>query len=812
MNAYRFDDSGRAIHIEKFDLPAPWINYLSNGRLHAFVSQAGGGFAWWKDPVNYRISRYRMHHLPIDSPGFYTYIRRKDGSAWSPSVRPCGVAPDQWRAVHQPGKTIFTGVKDGLQATLTLFVAPDYDALVWKLDLKNLGRETARLDVFAYVELSQLVWRQEMFAGYYWRHMLKTWHDQAADAVLYLHHFQYHPDKESVPLVYFASDTPLSSWSGSRDAFMGPYRDESNPAAVERGSCGNESLSTGEPCAALHHDVCIGAGEEKRFTFFLGVAPGALLEFGAAKEKLAADLEQLRDPLVLEQQERKLEDWWRNHLNVLDCDLPDKDAERQIKLWSPVNSVHTARYSRSVNTHAPGVRGFGFRDSCQDMLAIAYRKPEWAAEMLEFLLSHQYADGRTVHSIPFINDRLPDDSLHSDNHLWLPLLLYAILAETGDAGLLDREVPFLAEDSISPAAARTVWEHMLAAVSFTEAHLGAHRLPLTLKGDWNDIIGKFSQRGLGESVFAGQQYVMSLRLLVEIAQSAGRKQEVQWLLDCLHRQEEAILACAWDGDWWLRGFDDDGIPVGSRESEFGRLFLNPQSWAVLSGVGDKERQRQGMNAVREHLAVGVGVKKLMPGFATWPKVSDPFTGYGPGCGENGAVFCHSNTWVIMAEALLGNGTGAWDYFTQLVPHAALQKIGLERYQAEPYAWVSNIVGPENDRFGWANVSQISGTAAWMDVVATQYLLGVRPVLAGLRIDPCIPNAWKSFTVKRLFRNCTASILVENPHGAESGVESITVDGVGVPADSLPVVPASMLAGKSAASILVKLGAAGVPTD
>jgi len=628
MNDYKymFDDEKRQIIIYKHDLNSPWINYLSNGRMHAFISQAGGGFVWWENPLNYRITRYRMYNLPMDSPGFYIYIRQKDGTVWSPTFRPCETKLNEWSATHMPGKTLFHARKDTLEARLTFFIAMDYDTLVWDLELTNNSSDAVELDIFAYVELSQLVWKQEIFSGYYWRHMLKTWYDEDTASLLYLHHFQYHPEKDKVPLVYLASTEPVISYSGNRDAFIGPYRDERNPLGIEMGCCGNEELSCGEPCAALHNALSIDGLGKKRVCFFLGVVPGALMNFTQAKSKLANDLKELRNLEVVEGQSRKIDMWWNKHLEVYNCSIPDKDAQRQINIWNPVNCVHTARYSRAVNTNAPGVRGIGFRDTCQDMVAIAYRKPDWAEEMFLFLLSWQYRDGHTVHTIPTDKNELPDTSIHCDNHLWLPFLAYAILAEKGDFSLLERKVPFLADDHVNFTEPATVWEHLIAAIRFTEEHLGVHGLPLTLKGDWNDIIGKFSRRGFGESVFAGQQYVKALKIMIEIAEAYGDADCSAWLKENLDRQKRSLMSCAWDGKWWLRGFDDDGNPIGSSKSEFGKIFLNPQSWAVISGVGSPEQLREAMDAVYEYLDTGIGLKKLTPGFKTWPEVSDPFTG------------------------------------------------------------------------------------------------------------------------------------------------------------------------------------------
>lgn len=799
---YRFDDANRAIEILRLELPSPWINYLSNGRMHALVSQAGGGFTWLKDPVTLRLTRYRQQHLPTDSPGFYIYLREPDGTVWSPTGRPCETRPEGWAATHAPGLTRFRGSLRALEAQLELFVCPDTDALVMDLTLLNQGAARS-LDVFGYLELSQYHWDYEQKHGYYWRHMLKTWLED--ETLFYLFHSNFQARLHEAPLVYFGSSLPIAGFCGDRDAFVGNYRDERNPLAVERGQLDNWGILSGEPCAALHHRVGLEAGQQLRLRFFLGAAEGALVDYAAARGQAALAGARLRDDAFVDDQRSKLLAWWDEHLAHFRAGLPDPVAERQINLWGPVNSVTTARFSRSVNAQAPGVRGIGFRDSCQDMLAIAYRKPEWATEMLLYLLSNQLEDGHgkiTMYSDP---NEPPVTGVHSDLHLWLPLLVYAILAETGNAELLQKTAPFLAPDHRTLVGSATVWEHLVRAMRFTEANRGRHGLPLTFKGDWNDIIGKFSERGQGESVFAGQQYVYALRLMIEMAQWAGNTEDIAWLQGCLERQEQAILNSAWGGEWWIRCFDDDGQPVGVRDSAFGKLWLNSQSWSVLSGVGSLEQQRQCMDAVKQYLDTGVGLRKLWPGFATWPEVANPFSGYNPGNGENGAIFCHANAWAIIAEALLGNGERAWGYFRQIIPHNALAHVGLERYRSEPYAWASNIVGPENPKFGWANVTHITGTAAWMDLAATQYLLGLRPALDGLIVDPCVPPDWKGFRVQRLYRGCLVDLEVSNPQGVQKGVVHLELDDKALKTDKIAKIPSEWLQGKAEVKVRALMG-------
>ena len=750
---YEFDDPARAIIIQNPATPAPWINYLSNGSMHAFVSQAGGGFCWWRNPVVYRLTRYRHHHLPIDSPGYCLYIKERGQPAWSPAWRPTQTPVSNWSARHLPGKTRFSASRNGLEATLTLFIAPGSDTLVWSLTLRNRSRQAKNLDLFAYAELSQFLWRPEQFFGYYVKYMLDVRFDPALGALLYMDRHQDNPELDTIPLVYFASTLPVASHSGDRDRFCGAYRDEGDPLAVEQGRCGNEPLDCGEPCAALHHALTLRPGQTRTVSFFLGAEAGGLTRYAACRRTIARRLAALRRPGAVARQEQELDTWWSRHFSALQCAIPDPAAARMINTWTPVNSVQSGRYSRSVNAAAPGIRGVGFRDSCQDMLAIAYRDPQWATRTFTYLLSQQYPDGHVVHaSFPGETEK-PWTSIHSDDHLWLPLLAHAIVAETGDTALLNQPVAFLGTDHVSPEGSGTIWAHLMRTSAFTEAHLGRHGIPLTLRSDWNDIIGKFALKGRGESVFAGMQYVYALRLLLALARATRRKRDAATLEARLARQIAALQRCAWDGGWWRRGFDDEGQPFGTRSSTFGQLYLNPQSWAVLAGIGTPRQQRQALDEVSAKLDTGIGLKKITPGFKTYPEEKNPFSGYGPGTSENGAIFCHANTWAIMAEALLGNASRAWRYFTQLIPHNIISRLGVERYRSEPYAWLSNIVGPESPQFGWGSVAHVTGTSAWMDVAATQYLLGIRPALDGLVIAPCVPAQWPGFKATRLFRTC-----------------------------------------------------------
>ena len=772
---YTFDDEKGSIGFSRFDLPAPWINYLSNGRFHAFVSQAGGGMAWWRTPMLFRLTRYRYYNLPIDTPGFYIYIRMKDGAVWSPTFRPC--VGENASASHAAGYSTFSAEKNGLRATLTLFVPPDHDALVWSLELKNQRGEEVECDVFAYAELSQFMYQNEVILGYYLKWNVQCAFDKELSAVMYRYNAWMHPLPNDCPAVFFSSSEKVDSYCCNRDTFCGNYRDEQNPVEVERGRLSNTDMNGGEACAALHSYISLKANGEKRINYFLGVAAGALVDYEGARKAAKDTLASLKAEGAVDAQFEKCKAWWREHLGVYKCEIPDADAQRMINIWNPIQSVVTARYSRSVSSTASGIRGIGFRDTCQDMLAQAYRKPEWAKQMLLYLCTQQFEDGHPVHQSWPEENKLPQDVTRSDNHIWMVYLAYAIAAETGDISFLEEKVPFLGKDMCTPVQSASVWEHLLRGIQFTEEHMGAHGLPLILFSDWNDHLGPFGRKGKGETIFVSEQLIYALKQLTELAKLRGENALIERFASLMQGQEEALKKYAWDGEWYLRGIDDDGQPVGSHTAKNARIWVNTQSWMVIAGAGEREKNICAMDSVRAHLDTDLGILINSPGYPLEGSIlSHKVNGLPAGYSENAGVFCQANCWAIMAEALLGRGDLAWKYYKQVMPHEVIKRIGIERYKNEAYAYSSTMLGNENAQFGQACVSQVTGTAAWMDVVATQYLLGIRPELKGLCIDPCIPADWKGFTVKRKYRGCELTIGVENPNGVQHGVKELYIEG------------------------------------
>lgn len=781
MNTYEFLNNGYDLKINRQDLPYPWVNYLTNTRLSAMISQAGGGYLWFKDPCKFRITRYRYNTLPIDTPGFYIYVKEKGGDTWCPTFNPMKDKETERYTVHRPGETVYYATHKDVRATLSFFIPPDQDTLIWELTLENSG-EAKEFEVYAYAELSQYDWSSEQSFGYYWQHMLSTRYDVENEMLYY--HFNYAKDtyrKSTAPLVYFGSDRRILGFSGDRDAFVGNYRDESSPVAVESGVLGGEEINSGNGAAALKVELSCGKGEAQVTHFFLGAEQGALTDFENAYAGAVASLKSLRQPEYVKELRRSLEKSYERHFSHYQCSIPDKTAERQINIWGPLNAMQFSLFHQTPQPSAPGVRSMGARDKLQALMPMVFRAPEVVKENFLFYIARQYVNGAISHNVrgammewaePGAYNR---NNIKSDDHLWIPFLAYAVAAET-DVSYLDREIGYYDLNGELSEETGSVWDHLMRVVDFTENTLGEHGLPLMLDGDWNDIIRKFSYKGRGESVFAAEQYVAALLKLIELADAMGRAADRARLCDCLERQRAALKSCAYNGKWWYRCFNDEGEPIGAESDDFGRLWLNPQTWAVISGIGTKEEQDSAMAAVESTLDTGCGLMLLSPGFKTYPEVSEPFSPYNPGTGENGAIFCHAHTWSIIAEAKRGNSEKAWKYYCDLIPSNLCERLGIETYKSDPFGWVSNIVGPENKKHGWGNVIRHTGTSSWMNIAATQYLLGVRTTLAGLKLDPCVPADWKEFSVSRDYLDCRINVTFKNPDGKEKGVCRIIADG------------------------------------
>ncbi len=729
---YKFNNAKKEISFDRYNTPTPWMNYLSNGTFHTMMSQAGGGVAFYKSPQIWRINHYKFFHIPTDRSGFYTYI--KDGEdVWCPTNEPCKTKPEEWLATHGMGYTRFEAKRAGLSAVATYFVGKFENCLIWNVKLTS---DTDRkITLFPFVELGMMEFMRELQWQCYNKHQLIC--KNMGDILVYNYAVENQPKPDETPLVYFAASVPASAFDCDRDEFIGSYRSEENPKNVEAGHCTNSTMYGGDPCFALQLDVDLKAGEEMTVNIFLGTA--------MSEEEIKDCVAHVREDGFVEKSFAALADGWCEHLGKFTCEIPDKDAETMINIWNPYQAERNFQFSRNISYYATGTfRGVGVRDTAQDILAMVPFDTRRAKDKLNLLFTQQYKDGHCNHYC-FPNEGWePVTRIHSDNHLWLVMACYNILMEEGKLDYLDEVVEFY------DGGEATVWEHIQKSIDFCMANLGEHGFPLMLASDWNDMLYRVCQKGKGESIWTAMQLGTVLPMIAEIAELKGECGKKY--LDIYEEQKKLVNTLAWDGEWFRRCITDEGKFIGSKSEPQAKIWLNAQSWAVISGMGDPEKQISAMDSVKKYLDTDLGIKKIEPAMTTdYPSKEGALTCYNKGCGENGSVFCHANTWAIIAECMLKRPENAYKYYRQLLPMVAQAKAGEWRYKAEPYVYASNIFGPESDKFGLANVSWLTGTAAWMYVAATQYMLGVKARWDGLEIDPCLPEEMLPAKITRVFR-------------------------------------------------------------
>ncbi|MHB9026083.1 MAG: GH36-type glycosyl hydrolase domain-containing protein [Armatimonadota bacterium] len=768
-----FDDAAREYVISNPETPGAWINYLMGGELYAFISQAAGGVAFYREPAEGRLTRYRFNGLPVDSPGFYLYIQ--DGeTTWNPSFCPTRTPLDTYRCRHGLGYTTFESSKNGIAAKVTYTIPPDDPVLLWSVELTNTSQETRALQLSTYLEFSLHTFTKDEFAYCVCGNQWRLTFDPAVNGIR-IDYFAFESPFHGQSI--FASSAPVTAYEIDRERFIGPGRTEHDPIALERGLSNSEVPDGGRyACGALQHAVTLAPGETHRVLYRYAVSD----DFA----KSARLLQQYAHPEDGEAALAQIRDHWAGALDAAQMQTPDAAMNVLENTWFPYNSRVTFTLGRSISTrHTGGGGALRYRDSMQDALPAVTLFPADAKTRIAQILHTMYADGQCSLGVnpATMQPSGPREKeiIRSDAAVWGVFTVHQYLAETGDFAFLDAMVPYL------DGGEGTVFEHLVRSLRFIAEHTGKDGLPSLFTVDWNDFLQIFtvSYTG-GQSVMVAEQFIYAARLLEEIAALRGRATEVTFLTPAAEGFRAVLESDAcWDGGWYRRLLGDNLI-MGSRENADAQIFLNTQSWAVIAGTMDAGRTRAAMDAVYERLNTPHGIRLFAPPFHLMPDGVTRVPANTPGAGENGGIFLHANTWAVMAEALLGRGDRAWEYYSQILPVNMSGK-DPERYQNEPYAFSSWVYGPDHERYGAGQLSWLTGGVAWMYVVGWEYILGIRPTLTGLQISPCIPSTWPGFTAQRVWRGTRYDITVENPQGLCRGRIELLVDGVPYPGDTLP---------------------------
>jgi len=789
-----FSENGREFIITRPDTPAPWVNYISNGRYTGLITNAGGGFSYWMDPRDSRITRWRYNSLPWDRPGRYVYIREEDGDYWSLSWQPTPGKLDSYECRHGMGYTTITTERRGLKGEITYFVPLDNDLEIWLVKLTNNTDKTRKLSIFSYVELC---------LGHALVDLINQPNDQhfnivnfeAEDNTLYAtkNYWVTHkgvsveqPNKGWDKYVFFTTTLPVAGWDGLKDGFIGKWRSESNPEGVENGRLSNTNITAGDACGALQSEVMLQAGESVEFTVLLGVA-----DVENYREKAREVISRYIEPEFAARELVRIRKWWDEYLSPVLVETPDNEMNIMLNSWGMRQSWVTFNMNRNAGYYHGGLLfGIGIRDQSQDLMGPLLSQPDEVANRIAEVISHQFQDGSTLHNYFKLTGQ-GEKTGHSDTPLWLPLAVTTYLKETGDFGFLNRMVGF--QDGGEPT---DVLDHIIRAVDYTLSNLTPNSLPKFGPGDWNDTLDYVGRRGIGESVWVAEFLCFILNEMIGLLKECQARNVECGIENPEQKAEEyraeynkiasALNERCWDGEWYIRGTRDDGGVIGSRTNEEGRIFLNAQSWAVISGIAPPDRAQMCMEAAWKMLSTPRGPKMLHPAYT---KV-DPGIGLAtrcvPGKKENGAIFNHPASWGILAQCILGNGDRAYEWYRKCLP--MVQAHDADIYKMEPYVYSEYVTSPDHPTFGQASHSWLTGSGVWMFRDGIDWILGVRPTYGGLRIDPCIPSTWNGYKITRKYRGATYEIEAKNPNHVQHGVASIEINGKKIEGNILPILP------------------------
>ena len=783
MRYGHFDDDAKEYVITRPDTPQSWSNYLGSTEYGAIMTNNAGGYSFYRSGARGRFLRLRFNHVPRDQPGRYFYLYdRESGDYWSASWQPVGKPLDQYQSTcrHGTAYTVLESRYASIASEATYFVPLGQTFEYWWLRLTNESNRPRHLSVFTYCEFTnQWDTRQDQVNLQYSLFIVRG---ERVGNLLRIASEDHLSAGADVPFAgaavhqswMSAVGAPLAGYDTSRESFLGPYRGYHNPLAVEQGRCTNSEAYGDNACGSLQTNLILQPGEQADLLVMLGIGDAhtvgerTVAEFGS--------LEQARIEL------QKLKDDWHTKLGSLAIETPDKELNHTINVWGLYNCLITFAWSRAASLVYNGERdGLGFRDSVQDVLGVLAAIPRQARARLELMLTGQLANGGAMPIVQPFEHRPgheqgpPAEEYRSDDCLWFFDAVPAYVAETGDLEFYHKVLPY------ADHGQATVLGHLRRALEFNLERTGKHGLPCGLHADWNDCLrlGYY-----GESLFVAFQVRMGLQVYAGIAERLGKSQEAAWARGEQAKLDARIQAAGWDGDWFIWAIGEDGTIYGTRKAKEGQIYLNTQLWAVISGAATPEQSARCMQAVHDHLATPYGLMLCAPPFAETPVDVMRAVVFNPGIKENAGIFNHTQGWGVIAQCLLGDGDRAYEYYRAAMPAAYNDRAELR--QSEPYVQGQTTYSIYSPRAGNTRTPWLTGAAAWAYLSATQYILGLRPELDGLRLDPCIPSHWPGFKATRRFRGKHIQIEVKNPQGVCRGVSTVTLNGETLDGSLIPV--------------------------
>ncbi|MDJ0322709.1 glycosyl transferase [Cryobacterium sp. PH31-AA6] len=813
MRFGHFDDEAREYVIETPVTPYPWINYLGSEDFFSLISHTAGGYTFYKDAKMRRLTRYRYNDIPTDSGGRYFFIN-DGGDVWTPSWLPVKKDLDFFETRHGMGYTRITGERGGLRVSTLYFVPLGETAEVQKVTITNTSDEVKSFSLFSYLEFC--LWNAQDDQTNYQRNLSIGEVEVEGSAIYHKTEYRERRDHYAV----YGVNTEIAGFDTDRETFVGLYETLAEAKVPLAGTAANSMASGWYPIASHQVDSTLQPGESRDLVFVLGYVENNA-ENGEEKwaddakqvinkNRARALLDRLGTTEAADAAFDALGEHWHNLLSAYTVDSPDDKLNRMVNIWNQYQCMVTFNMSRSASYFETGIgRGMGFRDSTQDLLGFVHLIPDRARERILDIAATQLPDGSAYHQYQPLTKRGNNElgSGFNDDPAWLIIGVDGYLKETGDFGILDELVPFDNNDDL----AENLYSHLTRSFEFTLGNLGPHGLPLIGRADWNDCLnlncfsttpGESFQTtenqagGVAESTFIAAQFVLAAGHYARISALRGDEAEAARARSAADDMSGALLSHGWDGEWFLRAYDFYGNKVGTHEDTEGQIWIEPQGFAVLAGVGVEHNAdgtptatspaARALDSVDRLLGSEHGLVLQYPAYQSYRIELGEVSTYPPGYKENGGIFCHNNPWVIIGETVLGRGARAFDDYRKITP-AYREEIS-EVHRVEPYVYAQMIAGKEAKRHGEAKNSWLTGTAAWNFVAVSQYLLGVRTDYDGLVIDPQIGPDIPEFTVTRQARGATYVISVANS-GRDGARAQLVVDGVAIEGRTVPYAPA-----------------------
>lgn len=768
-----FDDKNKEYVIERPDTPKSWSNYLGSTEYGAIITNNAGGYSFYKSAAQGRFMRLRFNSVPVDQPGRYIYVHDRDEKDfWSTSWQPVGKDLNKYKSTcrHGSAYTIIDSNYSEIETSTNYFVPLNRDFEIWHLKVKNNDSVKRRLRFFTFVEYANN-WHilQDFMNLQYTQYILRmNVVDNIIDHGINVllpdgdNDFENHDGNRHTFLGVVGAK--VTGFDTDREKFIGDYRSYHNPLVVENGECTNSLAYGDNGCGVLQIDLDLDPGESTELAVLMGI--------GKASDKGKSVITEFSNLKKVHEEFEKLKKYWHSRLEGFYVKTPDNEFNSMTNMWSPYNCMMTYSWSRAASLVYSGERdGLGYRDTVQDLLGVLHTIPNEVGKRLELMLTGQVSTGGAMPVIKQFshspgNEPAPDETEYrSDDCLWLFNTVPAYVKETGDLEFYNKILPY------SNKGEDTVYYHLKRAIEFSLNRTGLHGLPCGLLADWNDCL-QLGQNG--ESTFVAFQLRYALTVYIEISELSNIYEEQKWAQKYLDTLDKHIEKFAWDGNWFLRAINENGMKFGSHENEEGTVWLNPQSWSVLSGYATPEQSELAMKAVKEQLASEYGIAICAPPYRKIdPKiVKAPL--FNQGMKENASIFSHTQGWVVIAETMLGNGDQAFEYYRAVMPSAFNTKA--EVRQIEPYVNCQFTHSKFSPRYGASRLPWLTGAATWSYYAATHFVLGIQPQYGGLKIDPCIPSDWKELSVSRKFRGMNFEIQINNKNGINKGVSKLILNG------------------------------------